>query len=188
MSAVAKHVLPINLVTKGAHVAPIVAALERHSELWNQHRQRLAMYPHSGISDVWVRYNAIENYQGDMQAFNAEHESVWYPSADLLHVKPLVHDLMRLVEGERLGGVLITRIPPGGEVKRHVDGGWHAGYYRKFGVSLAANEQQRFCFDDAQLITETGDVFEFDNSRAHWVTNPSPVARMTMIVCIRGGR
>lgn len=176
---------PIALVSRGVNVADIVARLEAHPELWNQHRQRLEMYAHAGVSDIWVRYNDIENYDGDMAAFNAEHESVWYPAGDVLGLKPLVFAMMHALEGERLGGVLITRIPPGGEVRPHIDHGWHARYYEKFAVSLKADTRQRFCFDEAELVTETGDVFTFDNSRRHWVTNESDAERITLIVCIR---
>jgi uncharacterized cupin superfamily protein len=190
MSAVLQELPPpIALLSRGADVAPIVAALERHPKLWNEHRQRLAMYPHAGVADIWVRYNPIENYAGDMEAFNAEHESEWYyPAADLLGVKPLVFAMMHAFGGVQLGGVLITRIPPGGEVRPHVDRGWHASYYDKIAVSLKADERQRFCFDDAELVTRTGDVFTFDNSRRHWVINESDAERMTLIVCIRRSR
>jgi hypothetical protein len=176
---------PISLVARGFDVSMITDALERHPELWNQHRQRLDMYAHSAVSDIWVRYNNFANYGGDMAAFNAEHESVWYPSADLIEVKPLVFALMHALEATRLGGVLITRIPPGGEVRRHVDHGWHARYYEKYAVSLKADTRQRFCFDEAELVTLTGDVFTFDNSRPHWVINDSDAERMTLIVCVR---
>jgi hypothetical protein len=35
--------------------------------------------PHLAVSDIWVRYNDWSNFNGDIQAFNAEHESSWYP-------------------------------------------------------------------------------------------------------------
>lgn len=186
MNAAVAHIFPpISLVSRGADVSRIVAALDQHPELWNAHRQRLDMYPHSAVSDIWVRYNRFSNYRGDMAEFNAEHDSTWYPCADLIAVKPLVFAMMHALEATRLGGVLITRIPPGGEVKPHIDGGWHAGYYEKFAVSLKADTRQRFCFDDAELVTVTGDIFTFDNSRRHWVVNDSDAERMTLIVCVR---
>jgi aspartyl/asparaginyl beta-hydroxylase (cupin superfamily) len=89
------------------------------------------------------------------------------------------------VGGMRLGGVLITRIPPGGEVKPHIDSGWHAEYYEKYAIQLKGNKDQGFYFEDAELHPETGDVYTFDNSKLHWVRNDSNEERMTLIVCIR---
>ena len=119
---------------------------------------------------------------------DGSHESIWYPAADLLPIKELCADLMRFVGGVRLGGVLITRIPAGKQCKPHTDPGWHARYYDKFGLQIAANDKQAFCFDGHRLVTKPGDIFWFDNSYTHWVENDSDEDRITMIVCIRTER
>lgn len=177
--------MKIYLASEGFDVAPMQAALAAHPELWNQHKGRTGYGPHSQVSDIWVRYNAFENFERDPSTFNDEHESVWYPAAQVLPVRTLVFDVMRQVEGERLGGILITRIPPGGQVEPHVDHGWHARYYEKFAIQVMAAPEQRFCFEGESLITKPGDLFWFENSYSHWVTNDSPVERITMICCIR---
>jgi len=170
----------------------VSAALEQladNPDAWNQHTMRTEAYgtPHGGVSDIWVRYNDWANFNGDQEAFNGPHQSVWYPVAwKLPAVRNLVFDVMRVVEGEHLGGVLITKIPPGGRVEPHIDQGWHAGYYAKFAVQLMGNEKQAFCFDDATLSAMPGDLYAFDNSRRHWVTNDSDSDRMTLIICIKG--
>ena len=111
-----------------------------------------------------------------------------YESADILGIKSLVYDIFRFVEGVELGGVLITRIPAGKECKPHVDPGWHARRYEKFGVQITSAPGQKFCFDDVELETKPGDIFWFDNQFNHWVTNPTEYERITMIVCIRKNR
>lgn len=146
------------------------------------------MYAHSDISDIWVRYNDFANYQGDMATFNAEHDSVWYPSADILPIRDIVFDLMAKVRGERLGGVLITKVPAGKMVRPHVDANWHAGYYQKYAVQIASAEGQHFNFEDGAFHSNPGDIYEFDNSYLHWVTNESEAERITMIVCIKSER
>ena len=95
---------------------------------------------------------------------------------------------MAHVKGERLGGVLITKIPPGVTCMPHVDGGWHAAYYDKYAVQLQSAPRQHFHFQDESLCAAPGDIYWFDNSVEHWVTNESSVDRMTMIVCIRHNR
>lgn len=164
----------------------IAAALEANPQLWNQHRMRTESphSPHREADDIWVRYNAAENFT-TMDEFNGPHESSWYPSADLLGVKNFVFDLMRMVCGTQLGGILITRIPPGKQVYPHRDQGWHARYYEKFALQVRGNERQAFCFDDERLVTVTGDMFQFENSYRHSVFNDSEEPRITMICCIR---
>jgi hypothetical protein len=66
-----------------------------------------------------------------------------------------------------------------------VDGGWHARHYRKLALQVKGNDQQAFCFEDGEFRADPGDVYEFDNSRLHWVVNDSPTDRITMIVCVR---
>ena len=115
-----------------------------------------------------------------------EFDCEWYESADILGVKPLVMDLFKKVNGVRLGGVLITRIPAGAECKPHTDtGGWHADYYEKFAIQIASAPGQKFCFEDVEFESKPGDVYWFNNSFKHWVPNPTPYERITMIVCVK---
>jgi len=178
--------MKIKRLTGGILVDEIAAALDANPQLWNQHRMRTESphSPHREVDDIWVRYNAAENFT-TMDEFNGPHESTWYPSADLLHVKQLVLDVMRYVSGTALGGVLITRIPAGKQVYPHADQGWHARHYEKFALQIRGNERQAFCFDDEQLVTFPGDLYSFDNAHRHWVRNESAEDRVTMIVCVR---
>ena len=178
----------IRHLASGYDVAALAAQLAAHPEAWNRHTMRTDAYqtPHKAVDDIWVRYNDWANFHGDPQAFNAEHESSWYPVIAVLpEAWSLARRVMRDVGGARLGGVLITRIPPGGEVAPHIDTGWHAGYYEKFAVQIASNERQAFCFEDSELRPLPGDLYTFDNSRLHWVTNDSDESRITLIICIR---
>ena len=105
----------IKLLAQGVHVAPFLWALQSQPELWNQHTTRTEdpASPHHGLDDIWVRYGDAERAKD-----GAAHESHWYPCADALGIKPLVYDLMRQVEGDQLGGVLITRIAHGPRLAR----------------------------------------------------------------------
>lgn len=180
---------PIRILHRGAVVEPLVQQLAAAPELWDENVFRTeSAYgnPHQKISDIVVRFNDWANWTGDRAAFNAEHESVWWGACDKLpYVQPLVFDLMRMFYAERLGMVLITRIPPHCEVGKHVDTGWHAQHYLKFGVQIKSAPGQRFCYDGYALETAPGDVFAFDNSKVHWVENPTAEERITMIVCLR---
>jgi quercetin dioxygenase-like cupin family protein len=172
----------IQLLESGLNVAPIYWALQQHPELWNQHTARTESpdSPHYGLDDIWARFGDPERAKD-----GGAHDSFWYPAADLLGIKPMCLDLMRAVEGVELGGVLITRIPPGAECKPHTDPGWHARRYDKFAVQITSAPGQRFCFEGESLESKPGDLFFFDNQFTHWVTNPTAYERVTMICCIR---
>jgi hypothetical protein len=153
------------------------------AHLWDRRRDRTShpSSPHRELSDVWVRYAAPGVFE------KGPHESVWYPEeAELLpELVDIAYLLMSLVRGDQLGGVLVTRIPPGAQCYPHTDPGWHARHYEKFGVQVAAAPGQRFHVEDLSLETAPGDVFTFDNARSHWVTNDTEHERITAIVCIR---
>lgn len=184
----------IRLIATGFNVAPLVEQIKRHPELWNEItiRKDHPDSPHRQIDDIWVRHNDLKNYDpanGRMAFVADQHESVWYPSyRKLTEIRQLVFKLMALVEGERLGGVFITRIPPGCECKPHIDGGWHVEHYDKYIIQLESSPKQAFHFDGESLVTNPGDVFFFDNRQTHWVTNDSEQDRMSLIVAIRSDR
>jgi hypothetical protein len=178
---------PIRPLEKAFDVSPLLAEIEAHPDVWNRHGLRKQAYAHASMSDIWVRYNDWSNFNGDGQEFNGPHESVWYPViTEIPAVVDLCNDVMDFVKGIDLGGVLITRIPPGGRVEPHIDLGWHAQHYEKFAVQLMGNKDQAFHFEGAHLSALPGEIYTFDNSQLHWVTNDSDTDRMTIIICIRG--
>ena len=175
----------IKLITEGINVNPIHWAILKHPEYWNENNSRTIdkESPHYGLDDIWARFGEKENAVDGLP-----HDSKWYPCSDVLGIKPLVFDIFRLVEGVELGGVLITRIPAGKSCKPHTDPGWHARRYEKYAVQITSAPNQKFCFEGEELETKSGDVFWFDNKYEHWVTNPTPYDRITMIICIRKDR
>lgn len=152
------------------------------------YRRTFPNSPHAQMSDIWARYNDIKPFEekGDLKGFEAEHDSIWYPVIKKIPaVKKVCFDLMYAVDGERLGGILITKLPPKGMIARHTDAGWHAQYYDKFYVPVLNEKGSVFCFDDGIIEPEYGDAWWFDNSNPHWVENNSNSDRIAMIVCIR---
>lgn len=196
MNAVKKdpELAPIRILMRGINVAPLLQQLDAAPELWDENVFRTervagaAAYtnPHQKISDIIVRFNDWKHWTGDRAAFNGPHESVWWGAYDKLpYLQPLVFDLMRKFYTEQLGMVLITRIPPHCNVEKHVDVGWHAGYYLKFGLQIKAAKGQKFCYKGCKLETKPGDLFAFNNSLPHWVENQTDHERMTLIICLR---
>ncbi|PTB28841.1 hypothetical protein C9I56_11160 [Paraburkholderia caribensis] len=173
------------------NVRPLVERLDAHPELWDQFgfRKNGKGSPHGGMSDIWVRYNDVKPYaeRGDYAGFNDAHVPVWYPAYEVLRdeLDEVLFPVMTSVQGEMLGGVLITRIPAGCGIDPHVDTGWHVNYYDKFYLSLRSEPGATFHCGDEVINPRPGDLYHFDNRREHWVRNDSDGDRMTLIICIR---
>lgn len=151
-------------------------------------RRTVPNSPHAEMQDIWVRYNDINPFleKGSLEGFNCEHDSVWYPVIESFpSLKKVVFELMHAVDGERLGGILITKLPPGGKIASHTDAGWHAQYYDKFYIPILNAKGAIFGFDDGVIDPDLGDAWWFDNSNSHWVDNNTDSDRIAMIVCVR---
>lgn len=186
------------LLLTGVDIAPLLKELQENPQLWDQHDARKLMgvdKPHAEMSDIWVRYNDFSNFDpANPAAFNDKHVPVWYPAWNALHaLHPIIRELMATVNGEMLGGVLITRIPAGCKIGPHVDTGWHVGYYSKFYLSLKNAPGATFNFQDEGAPDSTrevvrpkpGELYYIDNRKRHWVENNSTEERITVIICIR---
>ncbi len=179
----------IKKIGEYADISDIQNELANAPDLWDSFRYRThdQRSPHRDTQDIWVRYNHFRHYdQSNPLAFNNEHESVWWPTVHYLPGVFVVANMMAAYYQGKLGGVFVTKIPPGKCVYPHVDFGWHAGYYnKKIGISVNADESQAFHVLNEKLITHPGDIFEFDNSVTHWVSNDSDEPRITVICAIR---
>lgn len=168
------------------HVEHLQDALEK-SDLWDKYPfRKMGDSPHKEMDDIWIRYNDIQPYlkKGSFDGFTDEHDSIWYHSPLVPIIKPMAYELMAKVKGERLGGILITKLPPYGKIREHVDGGWHASYYDKYYVCVK-DQGSKFKFPSGEITPEEGEVYKFDNSKPHSVENCG-AERIAMIICIRG--
>lgn len=166
-------------------VSAIVEALNKNPQLWDEHNHRRVFdgSPHAEMVDIWVRFGDISE---GFEKLREPHDSVWYDSSNIIDgVRDVAFQLMALVQGERLGGILITKLGAGNEILPHVDKGWHAEYYEKFYVSIKSPKGSKFCFEDGAIESKAGDVYLFRNDRLHWVKNDTTEERITMVVCIK---
>lgn len=167
--------------------------IKQHPELWNRYTIRTKLYknsPHREVDDIWIRYRDISEFDPENpQAFAGEHLSMWY--AAYYYLQPEIDSVLRSVmnnfPNSTLGGVLITRIPPGKQVYRHSDAGfWHSEYYKtKVLVLLESAPGQTFSFENKSYAGVKGEVFKFNNLVDHWVENNSDVDRVSLILAVR---
>lgn len=177
-------------IARNIDVLPLLHAIERQPELWNQHKLRSTYpgSPHAEVDDIWLRFQTLPPEGQEAQVID-EHESINYPALFALpQARPIIFDLVRRVEGERLGRVLITRLAPGKSIAPHSDGGNHAAYYDRYHVTLQNYPGSIFRAGNESVFMATGDAWWFDNGQEHEVKNASSDDRITMIVDIRTTR
>lgn len=177
---------PYNKIMGGLNVKPAQNELLKNKGLFGEFNARKEAGPiHADMDDIWLRYGDIKEMvrTGDYSKISDEHDSIWLK--DLPECKKLCFEVMRIVDGERLGGVLITKLPPGGKILPHRDSGWHAKYYDKYYIPIKNDKGAIFGFESGDIEPEEGDVWAFDNSYLHWVVNNSKEDRIAMIVCIK---
>lgn len=177
-------------ITEGMDVMPLLLAIRRRPELWDQNNLRTThpQSPHTQVSDIWLRFNELPE-AGQEHLVADEHESLDYPAyKSLPEARPLVMNLMHYVGGERLGRVLITKMVPGAKIAPHEDGGSHAAYYSRFHIVLESHPGTVFRCGDEQVYMPAGSIWWFNNKLEHEVINNSAGDRIHMIVDIRTSR
>lgn len=177
-------------IAQNTNTMPLLQAVQRQPELWNTEKLRTThqLSPHTEVEDILLRFNDIDKFRKTENAASIldEHESICHPAWDKLpQARAIVFDLMRYVEGFRLGRVIITRLAPGKKIAPHIDGGSHAEYYERYHCILQNNPGSNFRAGDEQVLMLPGDIWWFDNSIEHEVINNSMDDRITLIIDIR---
>lgn len=174
-------------LSEGLDVSQILKELEQAPHLWNQidSRTNFKESPHYNSKDIWLRYAPQELFKviDRYQPFIPE----WYESSEELpSCVDFSLELMKAVEGEMLGGVLITQVPPKGKILPHIDESWHVDYFDKFYLHLESNDDVEFCWRDGiKIKPKAGELYWLDNTKEHWVNNDGDTPRTTLIVCIK---
>ena len=176
-------------VESGLHVDGLMSKLLSNPHLWDKNPCRLSMKgPHHETQDIFLRYkDETENLRADdWSNFSDPHLPEWYESINHLpEARPLIFNVMHKSLAEMLGGVFIYKVQPGKRIYPHKDNGWHPEYFDKFNVCLQSNPQAAFCYDEARMIQEPGDVHWFRNDIRHWVVNEGTTDHVVMTVCVR---
>ena len=168
---------------EGLDTTSIVHALQTQPHLWNRNDLRRSTAELSECDDIWLRF---PTEQACVDQGLGSYDCVNYPAmAALPQVRSIVFALMRQVEGERLGPMMITRLAPGARIYPHDDGKVHTSYYKRYQVALHSEPGVLFRAGDETVNMRTGDIWWFDNSIEHEVINNSADDRLALIVDIR---
>lgn len=172
-------------IAANINVMPLLHALQRKPDLWNADnvRTKYPQSPHHQADDILLRFNFIPE---DITKIVDDKEAFDYPAlAQLPQARPLIFDLMRAVEGERLGRVMITRLAPGKVITPHADQGAPADFYDRYHIILQNLPGSVFQCGEEKVTMRAGDCWWFDNTKIHSVTNNSADDRLTLICDIK---
>lgn len=168
----------------GLDTMPLLHAVQTQPELWNAEtiRTTYAATPHREADDILLRFN---DYGQPGEVVNDIVCTNRPALAALPQARPLIFGLMRQVEAEALGRVIITRLKPGGQIYPHRDGGAPVQYFKRYQIALKSEPGVRFRAGEECVQMLTGDIWWFDNAQEHAVENNSAHDRIAMIVDVR---
>lgn len=174
-------------IAQQVNTVHVLLQIQRQPELWKADTY-LRDYPQGPFEDVetiFLRFPAasvteLERSQTDPHECENMDGFIHLPAA-----RPLVFSLMAMVEGERLGRVMINKIRPGGRIFPHADTPIHANYWDRFHYVVQSAPGVNFRCGDETVQMQTGEVWWFDNSEEHEVVNNSAEDRLHLIVDIR---
>lgn len=180
-----------------AAVMGLLLELNNHDELWNQNtlRTQTPGTPHRELDDIWLRMNDLEKCKqaAEDEGFWDHRESINYPAmATLPTARRLICNLMALVNGERLGRCMISRMKPGTQIYPHKDIGDdltvyydNEPYYSRFHIVVQGLPGSVFIAGDEQVTMRTGEVWWFNGAAEHSVINNSADDRIHLVCDIR---
>lgn len=183
------------LLATGAPVAALQAALARQPELWTldrywkDHPQPIFRE----VDSIFLRMVARAPYfyaseaekQEAMRSIDPWEANDEAPLTRLPEALPLIYGLMTMVQGERLGRVLLDRLEPGAHILPHPDIPRELKYYERFHIVVSTNPSVDFRAGDEHQHMGAGEIWWFDNTEEHEVWNRGTTDRVHLIIDIR---
>jgi len=174
-------------LASGLDTTPILLDLHRHPELWDANPQRRTYEgsPHRQMVDITVRYMPEEQLSS-LEVRRKEHRNVFWPAWQLLpSLRPLVFLMMTRVQAVELGSILITKLPPGGEIEPHSDAGnWAPWWYNTKAHITLLGSSLTYC-EGEPFRSRQGDIITFDNLLEHSIRNDGDTDRIVCIISMR---
>jgi len=177
-----------HLLAEGIPVDEALDQILAQPHLWDRDPERTSLpnSPHTQSSDIWLRFRPKQELT-EPARFGDPHFAAFYSAwHDLPALHPIVFHIMAMVQAVYLGGILITRIPPGKAILPHADKGWHPEFMNcKAYVILQANEQCLNRCEDETVIMKPGEAWLFNNLVTHSVENRGEKERIALITTMR---
>lgn len=183
------------LIADGVDTTALALALQKQPELWKKdlYWRNHPVPVFSEVDSILLRFPTKAPYQfkdeTERQAYLASidpWECFDQPAYELLlEAKPLIFGLMSMVQGERLGRVMINRMQPGSHILPHSDITAGAKYYDRFHIVLQTNKDVEFRAGEEHGTMKQAQAWWFENAVEHEVWNRGEGDRIHMIIDIK---
>jgi len=145
--------------------------ISNHSS-WDS--QRNSYYGLTDSRSILLKYNL--NYPEGMLPKNNTKQDVF--TASLL---PIISHVQKLLGAAYCSRSMIACVPPGKEVKRHIDPGWTFTIQRRYCWVMKTNPQALVYVSGAEKHFAEGEIWEFNNKEMHGAINNGQEDRLHLI-------
>lgn len=161
-------------------IKPIKNYIDSFSDEWFMNTSRQDKhYAHKDTNSYFV-------YTANMRWKSGEEFIVEQTSTNkrlLEIIEPIVSDLEKSQDGVR-GMVLFIKLKAGQDIAPHCDNGDYLMISRRNHIPIVTSDDVFFGVGDEKVNMETGDCWEINNSRIHYVNNNSEIDRVHLLIDI----
>jgi hypothetical protein len=162
------------------NISNILDHINKFNSEWLINTIRQDIYEAHKYTNSFFLYESSNNWnQGDVYQTFAMTED--FVLLDL--VNPVIKNLELLYDG-KVGKVLFIKLPAFKEVGEHSDVGDYLGAVRRFHVPIITNPDVDFRIDSETINMKTGEIWEINNSKLHYVNNRSDKDRVHLLIDI----
>ncbi|MDO7842795.1 aspartyl/asparaginyl beta-hydroxylase domain-containing protein [Sphingomonas immobilis] len=156
-------------------IADILAAMpEEGDPVWAQFALRQTAYPvHKATRSIVLHWRG-DGEDGPVFTFD-------YAPVALRKAVAACGETIRATLGGRLLQLMLTELPAGATVQRHVDGAPALVASHRCHLPVLTNDAVSFMIGGVDHHLEAGSVYEFDNTRPHAVFNRGETRRVHLI-------
>lgn len=98
-------------------------------------------------------------------------------------LEPIISDLEKIHDGVR-GMVLLIKLKAGQDIAPHHDSGDYLMLSRRNHIPVVTSDDVFFGVDTEKVKMQTGDCWEINNSKTHFVNNGSKIDRVHLLIDI----
>lgn len=173
----------LQVLKEDVEVGELVRVIRSTPDIWDVYTQRQAMAGAQAQSQSYlVRWSAGAT---DLESSHNQDdcEDLAVPCELATAIDALVSEAAKIVSDVgRVGRVMLTRLPPGGEIQTHTDEGYYADNYCRFHICLDSAGVNVFTVGGREFVIKPGQLFWFNHKKPHSVQNKSTSARLHLIV------
>jgi hypothetical protein len=170
-------------IATGLDTAPLLAALDANSHLWDveTRRQDMTGSPHKDTEAVYIRWGKTFDVE---RVLENVYEIEGTPEANELcpGLNQVLTPVDDLLGHPALGRIIIAKLEPVGHIDAHVDSGRYADFYDRFHLVLSASPGNEFTVGPHTFGGAPGELWWFNHKLTHEVFNWSNKPRIHMII------